>query len=232
MPMFNDPVTSMQRPNLRRQDYFGFVIANDDSTHPDGRKIQRVKVRIPQKHRNIPDEDIPWSLPDANQSVNNGGGGTGAVNVPPVGTKVFVRMEDNDPHNPRYSGSPTTSDVTEENELLQDDYPHTRGFVDHAGNRWDINAEKNTVNFTHKSGATMYIDANGSISASAAHDLNISGQGDINVAAKGKINMNGAGGVFVDGQQIHLNSGGTPGAGNSTSRSRPSIPSSAGKVTY
>src|SRR5690606_2925684 len=109
------------------------VIENDDTKHPDGKKRGRVRIRIPALHRNVPDEELPWSMPN-NGGQANSGGGAGTVDIPPIGAKVFVNYDEQDPHNPRYGGSPTTDDVYGDNELLEEDYPYTKGSIDDAGN--------------------------------------------------------------------------------------------------
>lgn len=216
MPALLNPFETM-KPRFAKQDLVGWVVDNVD---PE--KRQRVKLRIPQLHRNVPDDKLPWAIPDATQSTSNAGGGSGSVNVPTRGAKIYVRFEENDPHNPRYAGSPTTDDVNKDNELLQEDYPHTRGTVDDAGNRMASNSEKETIDITHKSGSTIHIAADGTISLSVASDMNTGAVGTIKIVSNSK--------VEIKAPEIELNSGG--GATEPTARQRPSIANQSGNTGY
>lgn len=229
MPMLGNPTKSLRASTVNRGDLVGFVVDNVDPDKDNPK--QRVRIRIPQLHRGVPDDKLPWSIPDASRSADNAGSGVGSVSVPTIGSKLYVRLEENDPHNPRYSGSPTTDDVNGGNELLKEDYPHTEGFTDAAGNRFAINKEKQTVNFTHTSGTTFFIDAKGGVSVSAASVM-VGVEGDVVLAAKGKVNITGEGGVSINGQTVHLNKGDGASAGARTARTRPNVPSPAGNTNY
>jgi hypothetical protein len=219
MPMMGNPLTDFTRPQVKSNNMVGFVVNNVDED--DKKQRQRVQIRIPMLHRNISDEDLPWSIPDVTfNSYSNAGAGVGGVNIPPIGSKLYVRFDENDPHNPRYSGSPSTDDVSKDNELLKEDYPHTRGTVDAAGNRSSVNVEKNTKTDIHKSGTTIHIDANGTISIASAADFNLGAQGNINIVAKGDCN--------IDGANVNINGGAQ--ATSTTERPRPQIPSQEGKT--
>lgn len=213
------PIGQNVRPKLTKNDLVGYVIDNVD---PD--KRQRVKIRCAQLHRNVEDADLPWAIPDTSQGKANAGAGAGSVNVPARFAKVYFRLDDNDPHNPRYSGSPTTDDVNKDNELLKDEesYPHSRGSVDDAGNRMNVNSEKETVDFTHKSGTTEHTAADGTKSIASASDMYLTAQGDIHITAKGKI--------FINGTEVHINNGASP--GGITPRDRPKIEDKSNQTTY
>lgn len=182
MPLFNP--LDVPRGRFAHQDLVGVVVDNAD---PE--KRQRVRVRIPQLHRTLPDDKLPWAIPDASQSRANAGGGAGSVNVPVKGAKIYVRFEENDPHNPRYAGSPTTDDVNKDNELLNENYPHTRGSIDDAGNRISTNSENEVLDFVHKSGSTVHIDANGKISVTVAnnHEIGVNGRYQLEISGEGVI---------------------------------------------
>ena len=208
------------RNQFAQHDLVGYVIDNND---PE--KRQRVKIRVAQLHRNVTDEDLPWAIPDGSQSRGNAGAGAGSVNVPVLYAKVYIRFDDNDPHNPRYSGSPTTDDVNGENELLDSDaesYPHSRGNIDDAGNRYNVNAEKETIDHTHKSGTTEHTAANETKTIASAADLYLTAQGEIHIAAKGNIYINGA--------LVHINNGAD--VAPTVARERPAIKDFSNQDTY
>lgn len=225
MPMMGNPLDDLNRSKLQGNFFVGFVVNNVDED--DKKQRQRVRIRIPQLHRNVPDDKLPWAIPDNTQGVGNAqiesGSQVGSVNIPQIGAKIYVRIDDNDPHNPRYSGSPSTDDVSKGNELLDEQYPHTRGTIDAANNRRSVNVEKQTQQETHSSGTTVHIDANGNYSLTVAGDLNIGVQGTINMVAKGNVN--------IQGQNVNINEGGqTPGP--VTPRSRPQPKDVSGMISY
>lgn len=217
MPSLLNPFDTL-KPRFAHQDLVGWVVDNVD---PD--KRQRVRVRVPQLHRNVPDDKLPWAIMDSSQSRANAGAGAGSVNVPVKGSKIYVRFEENDPHNPRYSGSPATDDVNKDNELLKEDYPHSRGTIDDAGNRTNVNTEKETIDVTHKSGTTIHIDANGTVSITTA--------GDFQMGVNGKCTIVSTGAMTLQAPTIDLNPGGIS-ATAATARARPEIADPAGKTTY
>jgi len=223
--MLNNPLTDMQKQRMQGNYFVGFVVNNVDED--DKKHRQRVQIRIPQRHRNIPDDQIPWSIPDVGSGMNNAqmqsGSQIGSVAIPPIGSKVWVRFDDNDPHNPRYGGSPSTDDVSKDHELYKENYPHTRGNVDPANNREAINVEKMTKDSTHSSGTTFHIDANGTLSITTASDFNVGVNGNINMVASGDVNINGA--------TINLNNG-SKSPTEATARPRPQVKNPAGNTGY
>lgn len=221
-----DVIHDLKQSNLTKPDYTGFVVDNND---PD--KRQRYRVRVPQLHRDIPDEELPWVMPQNNSNQPNAGAGVGGVFVPPKGAKMNWSLTNNDPHNPMVNGSVTTDDVNKDNELLNEDYPGTYGAVDHAGNKEAVNTEKNTKTQTHKTGTTQHTAGNGDHSVFAAGDLYLSAKGKIVMAADGGIQIHAKGALDLKGSTISLNGGGA--AANVAPvgpRTRPTILSVAGKT--
>lgn len=177
------------RSALKIQQYPAQIINNDDSGTKEGKR-QRCRVRIPQIHRNIEDTDLPMAMPQRGGQTN-AGAGVGSVDIPPQGAKVFVAYDEEDPHTMYYNQSPTTDDVHKDNELLQEDYPHTKGHVDHMGNKYSVNTkkEKETITDTHRSGSTMHRDKEGNFYMYAAKDMVLSCKGDFKVASDKKTTM-------------------------------------------
>lgn len=223
----SNPIEHMRRTDISRPDYQGVVVDNKDPL-----KLQRVRVRVAQLHRNVPDDKLPWTMSMDSGRQTNAGAGVGGVNVPPIGAKVNYSLTENDPHNPRISGSPTTKDVTKDNELLNEDYPGTYGDIDQAGNKRATNTEKNTITETHVSGTTTHIDGGGNFSVFSVSNIVLAAKGSVTIVADGKISVHAKGNCDVKGANIFLNGSSAaattapPGA-----RSRPSIPSPAGQTT-
>lgn len=193
-----------KKNSFRGQGHVGYVINNDDSKHPDKKKRQRVQVRIPQLHRNVPDKDLPY----ANQQGSGqqqAGAGVGSVNVPAKGSKVWVYFEDGDPHLPYYSSTPITDEVHADNELLSQNYPNTKGYVDESGNTQQVNHTQGTITDTHQSGATIHRDADGNVYIYAPGNLVLSAGGSILIAADAEIKSHATGTNSIKGSQVLLN---------------------------
>lgn len=171
------------RRRLRSQRMTAMVVITEDPN-----KQQRVRIRIPQLHRGIPDDQLPWALP-YREGTANADGGMGTVHVPPSGTMVYVSFEDEDPHFPQYSNSPTTLDVQEDNELVNENYPHTYGAVDQAGNRWAVNTQTGNVDFTHKSGAQIKILDDGTVQIASPKKLVLSGKEGVDISTDKDIRL-------------------------------------------
>lgn len=221
----SNPVKDLRRPNLSNSTWRGKVVDNND---PE--KRQRVKIRIPQLHRGIPDDMLPWVMPSS-AGYAHAGSGVGSVDIPPEGSLLEMYFEEDDPHNPRYGGSPPVDSVNKENEILNEDYPKTRGYVDEAGNKWTVNTQRNEVLFQHKSGASIFVDGSGNISVTAKSKLSFNAPSGIDIVSNGNVNIHAAGVTDIKGNDVLMNgSSAAKSSANPSSRSKPSIPSSKGKT--
>lgn len=223
-----NPAEVFKKPTLKGANYIAKIV---DVMDP--KKQQRVKIRIAQLHRNVPDAMLPWSRPASSNGGANAGSGVGSVRVPPKGATVYANMEDNDPHSSiTYGGSPTVDNVHKDNELLLEDYPHTFGEIDHAGNKTATNTQKNTKTFVHKSGTTIHISADGSVNIGSAKDVNVSCT-SLNVSSASNMKIHASGVLSLKGSQILLN--GSDSRVNPTpvvGRNRPEISDPSGKIDY
>lgn len=190
--MFSNPSREFRRETLNGKTYIGEVVDNND---PE--KQQRIKIRIPELHRGVPDEDLPWCLPNARLGAQgNSSGGVGSMSIPVVGSKIEVSMGNNSSYFPTYGGSPTTKDV--KNEFAQHpDYPHVYGHVDRSGNKFEVNTAKNTVSFTHVTGTTILIKADGSVDIGGPKDVTIACKGDMNLGCEGNMTISSKGSLDV-----------------------------------
>jgi len=220
-----DPSRDLNRPTLKGTEIEGYVV---DVNDPE--KRQRVRVRLPALHRNIPDDKLPW-MNQRGMSQSNAGAGVGAVSVPDKGAKVSVRFLTDDPHDPQYGPSPTSDDVNKDNELLQEDYPNTVGHVDSFGNRWSTNKATGDVTFIHKSGASSTYDGAGNIHHTAAGDLVLSAKGKIILACDGDLIVSSKSNTSIAGSPIDLNTNPATDVSSVTERSTPSIPDRTGQTT-
>lgn len=222
MPLaFNDFGGHQQRSiNSER---IGVVVDNND---PD--KQRRVKIRIRELHKGVEDADLPWTKCD----LGNGhfsSPGSGSISIPPIGTKVYARMQQGGAgYSMRITGvAYQDNDKTEE---LHEDYPNLHATIDPAGNKIAVNTKTNTFEYTHVSGTTIKIKENGEVEIISANKVSFHANGDmdftgknVKVSANGTLDLHSSGNVNVKtGSKIYLESGGSPNAIKSvTSRSRP-----------
>lgn len=217
----------LEKPSMAQKTYEGWVVENND---PD--KRQRVRIRIPILHRDIPDDKLPWANINGGGSHANAGVGVGSVNVPDKGAKMQLNFEEDDPHNPKYQSSPASDDVNGDNELLNEDYPSTMGHVDSFGNKWATNKATGDVTFIHKSGATIHVDGAGNINMASPADINIGAKGDVNIAAQGKLNLHASGDTNIVGARVDLNSNGPASPSVPGARSTPAIADKSNMTSF
>lgn len=219
------PIKDIPRPNLAKGTYRGIVVDNND---PD--KRQRVKIRIPQLHRGIPDDKLPWTMPSSS-GQSHAGAGVGSVFVPPIGALLEGTFEEDDPHNFRTHGSPPVDNVNKDNEILGEDYPYTEGHVDPAGNKFTVNKLRNEILMQHKSGASIFFDGAGNISINAKGRVHIGGPQGVNVVSEDQVKIHTKKDMEIKAKPVKLNgSGPTSSARPPASRATPTIPSPRGKT--
>lgn len=222
----------LNRQDLSRSTFIGFVVDNNDP-----RMLQRVRVRIPDLHRGIDDKNLPWAI-SRNSSGQGAVKGIGQVNVPVVGSKVMVSFLQDDPHMLMYVGAPVTEDVV--STAFKENYPHSYGTEDAAGNLFIVDTKTGDVRFVHNTGAVIEIDGSGNITVKAAKSLTLaapdgiklSTQGNIKIESGDNITMASPGAITVIGAPVDIN----PGGGSATSpevkttkRPRPTVKSVANK---
>lgn len=221
-----DPSRDIKRPSLANTEIEGYVVDVDD---PE--KRQRVRVRIPVLHRDIPDDKLPWSN-QRGMNQANAGAGVGAAAVPDKNAKVMVRFMNDDPHDPQYGPSPTSDEVNKDNELLNEDYPNTIGNVDSYGNRWSTNKATGDVTFVHKSGASHTYDGAGNISMSSPGDIHINAKGSLILAAEGSTTLSSKSVTNIAGSSsVEINSGAASNVTVPGARQTPQIPDRSGQTS-
>lgn len=152
-----NPTRELSKASYKNMEFSGKVIRNDDP-----KKLQRVKIRVSKLHDGIPDDDIPWTYPSSTNSMggsSSGGNAVGGSNVPPVGSQVFLTLQDNSLYFGKYSLGPTTKNV--KSKEFDSDYPHNRGSVDPSGNKTENNNKTDNQKHIHVSGTEFHIDGKG-----------------------------------------------------------------------
>ena len=90
--------------------HIAFVVANDDSQHPDGQRIQRVQMRLPELDDGVPDSDLAWYTPGAADSYSGGSDVGSHGPIPPIGARLYVTHEDDTRYHGQYHGGVAHTD--------------------------------------------------------------------------------------------------------------------------
>ena len=157
--------------------YTGRVVDNND---PE--KLGRCKINVFGIYDEIPESDLPWSIPDFNFI----GSTLGNFIVPPNGAIVKVYFDHGDIYLPRY-----TTKVVENGKLpsdINEDYPNTMVFFEtDDGDKLTINRKTGKIKFTHRSKTEINIDENGSYSVNhkSGSSFTIDNFGNIKIDHKG-----------------------------------------------
>jgi hypothetical protein len=185
----------------------GIVVDNND---PD--QLGRCRIRVYGVFENdIPDEDLPWAIPDFNFI----GSTLGSFVVPPEDTLVKVYFENDDIYLPRYTTKVIKSETMNDSNFIagiSENYPDSMIFFEtDTGEYFKINRATNISTYRHASGLLIDIDADGNItidntdidiSTDPNNASNSSSIGNITINCKSdfSINVGGDMNIVCDGK--------------------------------
>lgn len=164
----------------------GIVVDVDDP-----QRLQRVRVRIPNIHQGLKDDELPWVGSLVNTFSAAAASTLGAVQVPQKGARVWTmylddsgyhgvylgavprrntrvtelvgKPNDTDPFTGANAGKPVTpADQSDQPEYAKD-YPHVVGSIDQSGNLLAVNTKRDTIEYTHVSGTSFQVDGKGNV---------------------------------------------------------------------
>lgn len=201
----NKSLKSFVDKQTRRKDLFfhtGKVVDNND---PE--KLGRVRIRVFGVYEDqIPNEDIPWAIPDFNFIGSN----LGSFVVPPNDTLVKVYFEHDDIYLPRYTTKVIKKDLLSESSFIagkNENYPNSMIFFEtDTGEYFKINRETNTTTYRHASGLLLEIDVDGnlvidntdvSVSSNPNNSSDSSTIGNITINCKSDFNVNVGGDMNI-----------------------------------
>lgn len=171
----------------------GKVVDNNDP-----KKMGRCRVRVFGIYGDsIPDEDLPWAFPEGSFA----GSKVGSLVVPPVDAIVNVRFEGGDMYMPFYSTKvQTAKNLKDMKSNPLGGYPNTIVFFETDEGDWlKMDRKSGSVEFQHRSGATIEISKSGHITISNANTenggLDLLAKGDVGIQAGGDIMLNAGGKV-------------------------------------
>lgn len=162
----------------------GYVIDNRDP-----KELGRVKIRIIGKYDDMDESTIPWAVPD----IGYLGSTYGNFIVPEIGTAVRGYFDNNDIHKPIFDSVAfhNTRTNNTKTKVTGEDYPNVMVLMQtDSGECLSVNRANGETKFTHRSGVTINISENGSISINAG-TMDNERPGEITLyAQKGDITIN------------------------------------------
>ena len=196
--MVNSPSETVQ--NVR---WTGKVV---DTADPD--RLGRVRVKVIGYYDNIPENQLPWAVPD----ISWLGGKCGSQIIPELDSMVRGYFDNGDVQRPIYDSlafNAYNSDSYYTNRQTWWEYPHKMVLMEtDQGDFLTLNRKDGNLCFTHRTGATTIIDRNGNITIKTGTltpswlDLTVNGNCNINISGNANVyatqNVSVDAGMFVD----------------------------------
>jgi hypothetical protein len=191
----------------------GYIIGVvTDNNDPLG--INRIKVNVPNLF-DTNQGDVPWIGP-AKKSPFGQGTDYGVYGSPAIGSKVRIRLQNNDPHYGIYEADEYVA--ADANPTFAS--PNTWGFKDPSGNQLLVNLETKGWQFTHSSGLMLNYDADGNrtsaipgneeetISGNETHTvtgtLSISSTGAMSISSQANISITSSASITISGTSVNI----------------------------
>lgn len=175
--------------------YTGIVVNNND---PD--KEGKCRIRVYGVFGDeIPDEHLPWALPDFNFI----GSKLGSFIVPPVDALVKVYFDHGDLYLPHYS---TKAVVSKSQPSQKDtDYPDNMVlFETDDGDYLTINRKSKETTYNHNSGTKVLIKKDGSVEITVEKDVTKTVKGNVTNNVEGKTETEVTSTITVKGQTVTI----------------------------
>jgi len=177
--------------------YVGKVINNNDLD-----KEGKCQIRVYGVFGNdIPDEDLPWALPE-NTFV---GSKKGSFVVPPVGAIVRVFFDHDDIYLPHYTTKVT--DLNNVSTLKDEDYPDTMVLMEtDEGDYVTVNRKTGKIVIKQRKGIKITLATNGDVMIEDGHgnviameddDVTLHSEGTVRIDANTKVVLGSGGGYVV-----------------------------------
>lgn len=204
--MFSHLNDREKRPMQFFGNYRGVVVDDQDPL-----KNGRVRIRVFSVYDDIPDLHIPWA-----EYVDPMMGSS--INVPVIGTIVWVFFDNGDHRKPVYFGAaPSMKNNGEEHGTPDEsreessDYPKNRVYKSESGITIEIDDTEGNTRYkvSHPSGSSFELTDDGRFETTIpdGYSLNVEGDGEIN--AGGSLTINVGGDAAIDaGGNVTISSGG------------------------
>ena len=197
--------------------YRGKVLAIDTN---ESSKSGKLKIEVYPCFEGIDYEYIPWAVP-AMPLFDGAGSGYGCLNIPTVGSYVWVFFEAGDIYQPVYFAEAQTPDVGIPSEALTN-YPTRKVLKTSGGVIVYIDDTSDTIVIENDSGNVVQIDDEITLTHSTGSKIYIDSAGNINIEGKavtidgtsiditttsglGYISMSALGAVVIEGLTVDIN---------------------------
>lgn len=142
--------------------YEAIVVNNDDINSPDKRRLGRIQARVDEVFGpDIPDEHLPWAIPELFMQLDGASSTSGFVSIPKIGTKVLVRFQCGSALHPVYSGY-LIDETTRMEELLHN-YPNRAVARFQNGCLLVIDTQTDEVFFRNPGDLNIFIEGNANL---------------------------------------------------------------------
>lgn len=181
----------------------GKVIDNNDPL-----KLGRVKVLVFGFYDDLSEEALPWAIPD----IGYIGGTNGSFIIPEIGTILRGYFDEHDIQKPIFDSIAFTK-KTAGNEYVNsninktEDYPHKMVLLEtDSGDYLTLNKKTGETVFNHRTGLSITIGADGSLTINTGANGNDTGNVTINT--DGNTTVNASGDVTVKAEKnVNIDSG-------------------------
>ena len=201
-------VKDLQQPQgiIKGQKYESIVIQNNDKEkHPDKRMLSRIQARPVVLFDGIPDEDLPWAIPDVGHHSDGASANSGHFSVPKIGSKVSLTFQDGSASHPMYS--PYSGDETTSLKEREYNYPNRSVHLFANGGMAIIDTQENHIMIRGSGTVDIYIEGNCNLKV----DGNVLEKidGDKTTVVKGDLTeiVQGNRAVFVTGSDTQVAQG-------------------------
>ena len=156
----------------------GKVVDNADPL-----KKGRCRIRVFGVYEDsIPDDEIPWAIPDGNFV----GSSAGSFIVPPKDAVVNVYFDNDDMYSPKYTTKVMQKPISSMASNPLGDYPNTMVFFEtDEGDYFKLNRKSGEFVFAHRSGASISISRSGHIVVENSNTES----GGMDFVSKGKLRL-------------------------------------------
>lgn len=168
-----------------RNDLDGVLFRGRVEVADDPKRLGRVRVSVPAILEADNVEQLPWAIP---LTMGQGAAvGDITLDVPAVGTAVYVMFQQGNLHYPIYYGAAHIEDLLPT--LLTTNYPSRVGRRFADGTYLMYDRSNGFTELHHKSGTLVRVTGSGNLTASVAGDTELTATGNTSIEASGSVSI-------------------------------------------
>lgn len=195
----NSPFQTMTKfLDTPQKEYFGGLFSGIVVDNNDPDKQGKCKIRVYGIFENaIPDDHLPWALPDFSFI----GSKVGSFIVPPNGAIVKVYFDSGDIYLPHYTTKAVKADSLPTQKDI--DYPNNMVmFETDEGDYLTVNRKSKITTYKHNSGTIITIEKDGIVKIDCKNKLEIDSGGNMIINSKGSIDIKQATTLTVNSSTV------------------------------